>query len=101
MGAGLHSKLPPSGRIMDPPLLYSSHQPSRLTPLQRHAETPAVFAAKQNQPDQGLRLPISWKHSLNITAHSVPASCAPRGSYVKGNFFWIANCDFFFTTWDC
>lgn len=80
---------------MDPPLLYSSHQPSSLTTQHKHAKTLAVLLPSENQTDQGLRLPISWKHSLNITAHSVPALCAPKGSYVKSNFFWIDNFDFF------
>ena len=55
MGARLHSKLPPSGHIKDPPLLHththSSHQPSCLILLQqafKHAKTPAVFAANQH-----------------------------------------------------
>lgn len=104
-GAEQHSKHHPSGFIMDPPLLYSSHQPSSLTTQHKHAKPPAVSLPSENQTDQGLRLPISWKHSLNIAAHSVPALCAPKGSYVKSNFFWIAIFDFFlllfFTVKDC
>lgn len=95
MGGELHSQLHPSLFIMDPPLLYSSHQPSSLTTQQRHAKTPAVLLPSANQTDQGLRLPISWKHSLNIAACPVPARCAPEGSCVKSNFSWIANADFF------
>lgn len=80
MGGELHSQLHPSRFIMDPPLLYSSHQPSSLTTQRRHAKTPAAPLPSANQTDQGLRLPISWKHSLNIAARSVPARCAPEGS---------------------
>lgn len=95
MGGELHSQLHPSLFIVDPPLLYSSHQPSSLTTQQRHAKTPAVLLPSTNQTDQGPRLPISWKHSLSIAACPVPARCAPKGSCVKSNFSWIANADFF------
>lgn len=80
VGGELHSQPHPSLFIVDPPLQYSCHQPSSLTTQQRHAETPAVLLPSTNQTDQGLRLPISWKHSLNITACSVPERCAPKGS---------------------
>lgn len=68
------------------------------SPYSRNMQKPQLCSLPtKNQSDQGLRLPISWKHSLNITAHSLPASCAARDCSVKANFFLIANCDFFFT----
>lgn len=53
---------------------HSNRRPSCLSPLQQQALKPRPRSLPtDNQPDRGLRLPISWKRGLNITARSVPA----------------------------
>lgn len=84
--AGLHSELPTSGCNMDPPAAVHTDthmhvhtlatNPLALAHCRKMKKTQLCLLPAENQSDQVLGLPISCKHSLNITACALPAfSC--------------------------